>query len=145
MQAFASKLNTVKTCNCGVTGCWVPTVLTLHKDVSDSNDTDGYPKLVLNDGTVLRFLSFQPSCTTNRGSGVFANSCGTILIDVNGNKGPNVIGIDVYEVEVTANGIYPGGMPAGTYSNGCSVSGTDGRSGYGCAYNVMVGLDYSYY
>ena len=146
MQAFASKLNTVKTCNSGVSGCWVPTVLTLHKDVSDSSDTDTYAKLVLNDGTVLQFMNFQSSCTTSRGIGAFAKKgCGTILIDVNGNKGPNVIGIDIYDVEISANGIYPGGLIDGPYEGQCSVSTTDPRGGYGCAANVMLGLDYSYY
>ena len=74
------------------------------------------------------------ACNTNKG-GKATNVCGDIHIDVNGAKGPNIIGVDIFNFYVTPDGFVPIGgrgqteRPLTTY---CDYNGTIQYNGYGC-------------
>lgn len=79
--------------------------------------------------------------------------CGTIIIDVNGTKSPNVVGRDTFKFFVNADGsLYPlGGKDVSIYETGSATKGywnnnsstyactssKIGTSGYGCTARVI--------
>jgi len=86
---------------------------------------------VLSNGFLLYFHS-DDNCTN---AGVI-NRCGEIFVDINGQKGPNMWGKDVYDFNVTrqnGNGVYlvlPAGVQGDTSNPATScIAG----QGYGCA------------
>jgi len=97
--------------------------------------TDSYTfssnNLVLNDGTILFFSLHNPKC--DYGSYVYTSGeCGWGMVDVNGKKGPNQWGKDIYGIWIIKNQILPwGANPAGTASSSY-VESTCSTSGYGC-------------
>lgn len=137
---WASYLNVSKTCitaglcNNGddIKGtCW-------HNDgawkdlngINVPNDPWNYGcGLILNDGTML---SFWNQDGTGCSYGPNGNNCGHIFIDVNGFKGPNQAGKDIYGISVNENQIVPYGAPVG--STTCTT--TDG--GWGCAAKYLI-------
>lgn len=86
----------------------------------------GYPRIVLNDGSVIAMNNKGNSCDEVVETGTSFNSdgsvaknpdgsiktwtrtravCGTIWFDVNGNKNPNQFGRDAYAVDIYRNKI----------------------------------------
>ena len=90
------------------------------------------------DGTVLRglYLSNEVGCNAGR-------QCANFSIDVNGDKGPNTYGKDLFIFYITKEGVIPVGV-AKTASFKCDRNGTGNNNGYGCtAWVVMNGnMDY---
>lgn len=84
--------------------------------------------LVLNDGTLLmiqRYNTTLKGCKENWAG--YPNECGWINVDINGIKGPNKFGEDLYLFFITADGIIPSKF------NDCNSS-SDGK---GCAYKYL--------
>lgn len=140
MDKYAQYLNYIKKCNGGTiygvcfSGSGYPyidnlfllngtTHLQINSYVPYLGDTNS--GLILSNGSMVTFNANTPNCiTTTEG---IPNMCGSINVDVNGLKGPNTIGKDIFAVNVQESGIKPVG--AGTYYNTCSTSST----GFGCA------------
>ena len=89
----------------------------------ESFDPTATVGIVLTDGTYILFLGGSNSCTA---AGVSVNLpyasdpnhlCGTIYVDVNGIKGPNTFGRDMFVFLVGSNGIHPGGDPHTKYND----------------------------
>lgn len=104
--------------------------------VIDSTLATNRYALVLKDGMIFRFSS-QSSCSYS-----FPNStylCGDIIVDVNGNKKPNMFGKDVYDILIVKNlnGNYKT-VPA-NYDSGynCSAGSTTYDTSYGCTEYVI--------
>jgi len=57
------------------------------------------------------------------------------IVDINGNKGPNTLGKDIFSFSLDKNGLRPFGI--GNDSQNCSRSINGNTSGYGCAYKVL--------
>lgn len=113
--------------------------------------TWGKESIVLPDGIVIRGITiYSPSCTAVRGSGLLSKICGEMFIDINGRKGPNATGKDVFLFYITNNGLIPMGTKeeADTsrfnFDNGCNLNRPSTLNGYGCAAWVIYNenLDY---
>lgn len=86
---YKDKLSWIKSCDDSLAeGCYSYTTLTSNGR-SAPTDNSGQPALVLKDGTLLWFYSALPACNGTSG-------CGKIMVDVNGNKPPNLIGVDIF-------------------------------------------------
>lgn len=77
--------------------------------------------IILQDGQLVLFYYFDSTCASG-GEG-YTDRCAGITVDVNGFKGPNTIGRDIFAVHVLKDKIVPTG--AKTWSNRCTTS-TDG-------------------
>lgn len=124
INAFSEKLKYQKICNSsdfqGV--CW-------HKESTESPEgvfnltktTSIFPSQHVQDSILLRngmLLGieqnyYNPSCDgswvwdENTGESIF---CGEMMIDVNGMKGPNVLGRDIFTYILTKKRFYPAGL-----------------------------------
>lgn len=65
--------------------------------------------LILNNGVLLFFFSNNLDCDRVLGTSGYL-SCGGITVDVNGFKGPNVFGKDIFGMHVLKNSIKPLGV-----------------------------------
>lgn len=90
------------------------------------------PAAVLSDGSYVVFYSFQNCASTN---------CGVVGVDVNGMKGPNMMGKDYYE-------FYIGEQSQGNYivipsgSRGFGPTACVAGNGQGCASKVLLDQDF---
>jgi len=140
-------LSVSKDCTDGSSGCFPPGVkYRLLKTGDDGiyNDTP-QPKLQLADGTLLYAMSDDPSCGWNVGSSPTIYVCGGYYADINGWKGPNQWGKDVFQFWLTQYGIVPAGTVPETYRsfpNNCKDKSN--ADGFGCAAWVLYieNLDY---
>lgn len=98
-------------------------------------DNGTAPAAVLNNGALLRVASYS-GCTTH---GV--NACGYINIDINGKKGPKMIGKDFYSFYIVhpngsgAYSILPFGAQGDTYAGlptGCTTGSSGWNTSEGC-------------
>jgi prepilin-type N-terminal cleavage/methylation domain-containing protein len=128
------------TINCFHTG--ITTWKNLHGDAGWINHTD-YPTAIMANGSLARFNMDRSDCEYNYGTGSVAeHSCGDLVLDVNGFKGPNQAGRDIFYLWVTKTGIYPHGIPNDIYSNintYCNKNNATSISGKACAVKVLKG------
>jgi len=91
---LAEKLNIIKSCNQGQSrgNCWHLTNEWHYLNGSTAIQAD-VAGLILSDGTLLKIWYTNASCKGSKGS---ISICGDIFYDVNGFKGPNVLGIDIF-------------------------------------------------
>lgn len=82
---------------------------------SRSSGWDGnaaYYKFVTADGSSILIYDWANGCTDNYGSGSLSQTCGPVIVDVNGAKGPNNYGRDIFLFIITSTGsLYPYGGP----------------------------------
>lgn len=134
LNAFAPKLNIAKICGYGQ-GCF-PNVMYkwLNGNNYSNRDQVSLPKAMLSDGTSILFWTNGLGCTQNFGSGPMGNiDCGTIGIDINGFKGPNQMGRDYFEFDVTSEGIFP----IGEYNGGTCDLSNPSEQGWGCGARIL--------
>ena len=94
--------------------------------------TDIY-SVLLNDGVSLTFGWTDGGACTNAASYSNVgseNKCAYMHADINGQKGPNTIGRDIFIFALKENGLYPGGCDEDTH---CHSS----AQGWGCACQVL--------
>lgn len=110
---------------------------------------DVYSGLILNNGALLLFVNNGSvnyvNCTATCGSTL---RCGFFLVDVNGFKNPNVIGRDIFVINILKDKLLPSGSgPSGScdYDN-CGSTVVTGASakyaGCGCGEWVIENKDY---
>lgn len=135
---YADKLRYIKSCadNTSFGDCWIggtySAPLTKYLNGNTLPNMDYFPLgsgsagLVLADGTFVIFAYQDPNCTSNSipgpGSEGLSNICGWVSVDVNGAKGPNTVGKDIFGVWVLDNKISPYGTQ--NYANSCNTSST---------------------
>ena len=78
------------------------------------SDIASYSSFTTINGLVFTFRSWNKNCTSRYG--YVKNVCGQIIVDINGNKNPNVLGRDLFSFYFTKDKIYPIG------TNGDSIS-----------------------
>ena len=92
---------------------------------------------MLSDGSIWAFDSSGIECSVPRGS--LNNVCGTITIDVNGSKGPNMMGKDLQGVYVVKRGndylVYPFGQ--GEFFS-CTNPASNSNESLGCSKEAML-------
>ena len=124
-----------KTCNAGgSTECWHSEWKWLNGN--SFTDSLGYTsRAVLNDGTLLAFDYIDSNCLPHR--------CAYIIIDVNGFKGPNTVGKDIFFMSIVRErGLVPHSYTcpvSGDLTTSSCVSTGEGR---GCIKQVLANEDY---
>lgn len=109
-EKLAPYLNIDK--NCGTEkGCW-GNVRHTRYDGGDY-DIDGATnraKARLADGSFIYLYVQSANCSTNNGNNsALQHICADIDIDINGSKGPNRVGVDVFYFWITREGVIPFG------------------------------------
>lgn len=143
-NVFLQYLHYSKKCNAGEPGCWAnPTYNlngTLTSNVSSGNLYVFSPQqtAVLSDGMLLNFCSFIASCDNAGYSLNGVNmSCGRLQVDVNGFKGPNTYGRDIFEFYVTDRGPIPSGANGILTTGICDPTVTTDINGLACTAKVL--------
>lgn len=141
-ENFSEYMIFTKKCTYDEQGCFPNVIKNLHGDTSFGLQAVA-PTVVLNNGGTLSFANDSPACVINYGTGTpMQYSCGWMHLDVNGFKGPNVMGRDIYAFWITKTGVYPFGMYKDIVSDlnvFCNKNSTDVWSGRGCAAKVLKG------
>lgn len=106
----------------------------------------GRPAFSLADGSLVTFWFGVPRCNFEDGSSEnLKNACGDLVVDINGQKGPNTIGKDMFSFVITKNGVTPSGLPSAIEANGRSINNCGKNSqGMGCTAWVIAkgNMDY---
>ncbi|MFA6990374.1 MAG: hypothetical protein WC197_09915, partial [Candidatus Gastranaerophilaceae bacterium] len=105
--------------------------------------TYGVPTLLTNDGMSYIIILYSKYCNYDASypletmSSPLYNFCGEFLVDVNGpNKGPSIVGRDLFDFYITKKGIYPRGAYPDNFGHNiyseCLIYGN------GCATKVLL-------
>lgn len=148
---FKNYLNYIRECNMSSSNCWY-TTNTMYLNGTSSYAYNNVTSLVLNNGALLFFDRDYTSCSGGCGATETdcLRYCGWIDIDVNGHRGPNTWGVDLFTIWIKEYGLEPAGYKVikdprdSADYKGCdiNVSSLAGR-GQGCAYKVLKNEDYS--
>jgi type II secretory pathway pseudopilin PulG len=150
LNAIADKLKVQKTCTAAqsVGNCWASTT----RNLTDTNSvamTTASPAIILANGTFVNVDGttgwFSSSCALPWYSGNGSTSvCAMINIDVNGFKGPNLMGRDIFQFyQPNAGSLVPNGSP-GTddYGTGtwqyCDSTSSSWYNGIACGGRIIV-------
>lgn len=142
---YGEYLEFYKTCDSSIAGnCWASATKKLSGGTPIGFSLNRSVAAILPDGTFVTFAQSTPACTQT-GMTVAAYVAGnpqivcTILyVDVNGFKGPNKMGKDIFSMRVIRNGIV---LPAGTEGDNvyndpnasCDVASYPTANGGSCA------------
>lgn len=134
MTKYTQYLSSVKTCNEGnvfIGGCWSD--LSSFKWLSGTTITTWYnvSGIVLSDGTMLMFHYDYSDCSLSGSESGTLKRCGIIVADVNGLKGPNIFGKDMFKAFIMEDSIKPFGYQGDPWDpvTDCTSTGT----GKGCS------------
>ncbi|MBR1753622.1 type II secretion system protein, partial [bacterium] len=143
---FAQYLNVAK--NCGTaSGCLNSApYYSLDGSLRPNNDTrNNLAKLALTDGTSVAFRFQDPSCSAEIGNTpTYSTRCGFIVVNINNGKGDNIYGKNVFEFNLTKNGIVPYGAIDDTntpFETNCVAENADGG---GCTAWVLYNENMDY-
>ena len=145
-REYSKYLKTAKYCSNNVKGnCWHNNgdVKGLDGNIYLEDLSNYRDSVILSNGTLVYMLVESSNCTF---SGTY-NHCGSMLIDVNGFKGPNTLGRDIYGIWIRKDEIAPWGTPNDRYldppvGDPHKETCTSSKSGTGCAYKVLMNEDY---
>lgn len=138
-------LNVSKDCSSGTTGCFQSTPYLNLDNTALGLVLNGGRSLLLADGTGIYGYNIDSAdCTL---AWVPAgNVCGRIYVDVNGFKGPNVRGKDLFDFFMTNSAIYPVGFQQSSvnFTGNCITAAGNYGSGMACTGWVLYNenLDY---
>lgn len=144
-------LNLAKDCTSGSKGCFPTGVDYLYLGPPFGSfgifDNQTYPKIRLSNGTSIFAVASSASCSSPGGGTTDAlqNVCGTYRVDINGNKGPNQLGRDLFVFYLTRDGIIPyGSQPEAVFPFSSSCRDKSNQTGLGCTAWVLFNenLDY---
>lgn len=100
---------------------------------------DSIASFVSKDGSSFSFYLWS-LCTTTLGNAGFTNTCGCITVDVNGMKGPNTWGRDMYLFFVYSDRIRPSSIDTlQSFAATADDCGTGTNYGYTCASKYLLG------
>lgn len=150
MDRIAPYLNIQKDCGIAA-GCFPNVTYKLLNDTNWANlDANGRPHVILQDGTLLASIFESGNCDIVVGSTpALSTFCGSYDVDINGNAGPNKVGVDLFRFFLTNFGILPKGVQGQTadqtFEANCRTSGSGVGSGFGCtAWIIYNGnMDYA--
>ena len=134
LEILSRHLKTISMCKYSDNSCEIYRPTNLQGDIDNSDSYSN--RLVLADGTIIGHLYLNnTACNTNWGSGALSQSCGSFKVDLNGSKKPNMYGKDIFQFDITANGIVPSGIATDISGNNFEESciKSDSRmNGVGC-------------
>ena len=129
-KVWESYFPSTKVCGAGTTDtCFPKSTVSGEKSVNYNAKSDYY-KMRTADGASIAIKISDHMC---RGTGVNGRDkgvCGEIIIDINGNKGPNKEGMDTYRLGIFHNGIRPFAGGCGDPLNSANVVLTTGETCY---------------
>ena len=130
---YKKYLNNAKECAAGM-GCFEHTYKFLSGSKYESwNGRTDLRKLILNDGVHIAFEFAANTCDKdNPWSSGSKNVCANMFTDINGAKGPNILGRDVFEFVLKENGLYPAGCDDESYCK------TKNNMGNACTCRVLT-------
>lgn len=134
VQYYSNYLSYLKSCPQGTNvfvNCWHDVNITKSLSGLSLNSTaldEG--AMILSNGTLLNFSDFRYAHNCD-----IDDHCGCIYVDVNGFKGPNSIGKDVFTIHVLKNGIKPYGTEDDDYAGSlyCNPAYNSVNSGLSCS------------
>ena len=142
-------LKSTKMCSGYDKSCTLMTYKYLNGGIQDNwgakdHWNTNYAKLA--DGTIIRFTETRPNCDRVRGtSEALKHFCGEVSVDINGDKGPNIMGQDVFYFNITSLGLVPFGTKEETsYPFESSCKNKANASGLGCAAWVLQNENFDY-
>ena len=132
-EGFAHEFNTVKVCGKNEKGCNWEGIPKRLNGTPHTNSYDGYNyNLIANDGMTYNYSKGDCSGEKGMSADRSKRTMGRFIVDVNGNKGPNRFGYDLYFFcLIKGEGVIPAG--ADNDSAGCVKGGT----GIDCAAKVI--------
>ncbi len=104
MNYFLPVLKTAQVCGTSKTGCFAKKYINARgQQVPWQPDTwQRYAGVNLLNGLPILFFSSGTGCTNKA-------LCGMIRVDVNGERKPNQYGVDIFQFNITSEGIVPSG------------------------------------
>ena len=148
---FVKYFNVLKNCGTSELGCFPDIVSDSYDGSNNSSGWDQAYRFITTDGMSVRVSNEGNDCDglglSNNITGNMTQVCGEIYIDVNGPKGPNYMGRDIFDFWIS-NGkgplLYPyGGADDNDGATWADASGTpqncisESTAGYTCAGRVM--------
>lgn len=137
-NAFGNYIGTLKKCQTGTGNCWSNTTVGFDNgDITSSWHFSTYPSSTILNGMNISFLYTHGSsaCTSTWiGSGTEVPAggvCALIVVDINGNKSPNMLGADVFDFWLFRDRIVPCGSYIDKWSDP-SIMCTASDQGRGC-------------
>lgn len=131
LNKFSEKMSYVKKCTSSVDeGCFYSSSELYFKSGESANSWDlNKPGFVLGNGAAIYFNNANTTCTDT-------TRCGEIVVDVNGSKKPNVIGKDLFLINIVGNRIAARGTQGitGDTGNLCNDSSWGGMT---CGYEFL--------
>jgi prepilin-type N-terminal cleavage/methylation domain-containing protein len=115
--------------------CWVNDgIAKLLNGNAFPYSSSGTAGAVLNNGVLLKFETNGSDTVNCIKIAWWGNmpKCGIIHVDVNGFKAPNMLGKDIYFIQIVKNGIKPMGTIGDSNENTCNIT-SGSVSGWGCA------------
>lgn len=114
--------------------CWHADGVVKYMDGSPFPSASNQPTLIFSNGAIMMYYSSDNNCVS------YADTCVTFIVDVNGLKGPNTVGKDIYYIGIQQSSIRPMGND---YDTGWDDMRCEpGYEGRGCAFKVLTGTDY---
>ena len=134
LEILSRHLKTISMCKYSDNSCEVYRPTNLQGDIDNSDSYSN--RLVLADGTIIGHLYLNnTACNTNWGSGALSQSCGSFKVDLNGSKKPNMYGKDIFQFDITVNGIVPSGIATDISGNNFEescIKPSSRMNGVGC-------------
>lgn len=141
-DAYGTKMNFVKTCNSGDANagkCWASSWS--YYDGSSPVSSLTQASAILSNGSFIYFVFNTAACTTSITN--WGNvQCGAVVVDINGNQGPNKWGRDIFAANILSDGLHPYGSANSTgVVDDNNYSGCPGsvNPGYGCSTTYLSG------
>lgn len=153
LDNIVSNMKVIQRCKVGETGCFEG----YYKSLTGTERADilvsGHSRVVLSDGSFVGFFLNSPQCQyMGSGSSAGVNKkgiCGGLIVDVNGKKGPNIAGKDIFTFFAMEDEILPAGTQDDNtefaFSKLCSRNSTNAnQSGQGCTAWVIFNDNMDY-
>lgn len=150
VDIFTPYLKVIKRCKANETDCFQNVVYKYLNGGMYSNNAvvKMLDTVTLTDGMTFYMEAFSKDCSSIQGDGKhLQNICGSIFVDVNGDKNPNVMGRDLFSFYITKYGIIPRGTAFHTNANttfakDCANPAT--QYGFSCAAWVLYNENMDY-
>ncbi|MFH0702462.1 MAG: hypothetical protein V2B14_02850 [bacterium] len=138
-------MNSIKKCDAGTAtganGCWHDANSWHHLSGATGGNFSPSARAILGNGTLIRFHILSVGCTNTVSPN--NDNCGYLEFDINGYRGTNKVGKDIFGVEVLKKGnIIPFGTKDDSFYNhptsySCDVTAYPNTQGWSCSADYL--------
>lgn len=144
-EMFKKHLKTIKSCDKGTVegNCWVQENEWKRMNGITAWSMENHSGFILNDGIFVLFNYRYADCDTFSGTEELPASipeCGDIAVDVNGFKGPNIIGKDIFFFYILKKRLVPFGTEGTWTGTNKYYRCEQGGDGEACAAEYISGI-----